>query len=50
MPVHADVRVVLSPAQGDLPIVTPIDDIERALGTPVQSAVEREDEQAFAAR
>jgi GTP cyclohydrolase I len=46
---HADVRVVLSTAQVELPILALIDDIERALGTPVQSAVKREDEQAFAA-
>jgi GTP cyclohydrolase IB len=43
----ADVRVRL--AQGfDFPIVELIDRIERALATPVQTAVKREDEQAFA--
>ncbi len=43
----ASVRVKL--AQGfDLPVVELIDAIEGALATPVQTAVKREDEQAFA--
>ncbi|WHZ18233.1 MAG: GTP cyclohydrolase I type 2 [Rhodanobacteraceae bacterium] len=43
----AHVRVKL--AQGfDLPVVDLIDAIEAALATPVQTAVKREDEQAFA--
>jgi len=43
----ADVRVTL--AHGfDLPIIDVIDLIENALKTPVQTAVKREDEQAFA--
>lgn len=43
----ARVRVKL--AQGfDLPVVELIDAVERALATPVQTAVKREDEQAFA--
>lgn len=43
----ASVRVKL--AQGfDLPVADLIDTIERALATPVQTAVKREDEQAFA--
>jgi GTP cyclohydrolase I len=43
----ADVRVTL--AHGfDLPIIDVIDLIENALATPVQTAVKREDEQAFA--
>ena len=43
----ADVRVKL--AHGfDLPIIDVIDLIEHALKTPVQTAVKREDEQAFA--
>ncbi len=46
---HADVRVVLRDGHGELPILALVDDVERALGTPVQSAVKREDEQAFAA-
>ncbi len=43
----ADVRVRLA-AGFDLPIVDLIDTIEAALKTPVQTAVKREDEQAFA--
>jgi len=43
----ADVQVRL--AHGfDFPIVELVDVIEHALGTPVQTAVKREDEQAFA--
>jgi GTP cyclohydrolase I len=43
----ADVRVRLA-AGFDFPIVELIDRIEHALATPVQTAVKREDEQAFA--
>lgn len=45
---RADVRVELRPAFDELPLVALIDAIERALATPVQTAVKREDEQAFA--
>ncbi len=44
----AEVRVRLVPSFSDFPIVALIDCIERALKTPVQTAVKREDEQAFA--
>jgi GTP cyclohydrolase I len=43
----ARVRVRLREG-GDLPIETLVDRVEAALGTPVQTAVKREDEQAFA--
>ena len=43
----AQVRVKLAPSFG-FPIVELIDRIENALQTPVQTAVKREDEQAFA--
>ena len=43
----ADVRVTLAPGF-DLPITDVIDLVENALKTPVQTAVKREDEQAFA--
>ena len=43
----AEVRVKLAPSFG-FPIVALIDRIEDALKTPVQTAVKREDEQAFA--
>jgi GTP cyclohydrolase IB len=43
----ADVRVKLAPGF-DFPIIELIDLIENALATPVQTAVKREDEQAFA--
>jgi GTP cyclohydrolase I len=43
----AEVRVKLAPSFG-FPIVELIDRIEDALQTPVQTAVKREDEQAFA--
>jgi GTP cyclohydrolase I len=43
----ADVRVRLAPGF-DFPIIELIDRIEHALATPVQTAVKREDEQAFA--
>ncbi|HVR80692.1 MAG TPA: GTP cyclohydrolase FolE2 [Luteimonas sp.] len=45
---RADVRVELRPAFEELPIAALIDSVEAALGTPVQTAVKREDEQAFA--
>ncbi|MEO7430484.1 MAG: GTP cyclohydrolase FolE2 [Dokdonella sp.] len=44
----AKVRVKLAPSDGDFPITDIIDLVERALQTPVQTAVKREDEQAFA--
>lgn len=46
---RADVRVTLAAGEATLPIVALVDRIEAALGTPVQTAVKREDEQAFAA-
>ena len=45
---RADVRVVLRPAFDELPLLALVDAVEAALGTPVQTAVKREDEQAFA--
>ncbi|HVQ32457.1 MAG TPA: GTP cyclohydrolase FolE2 [Lysobacter sp.] len=45
---RADVRVVLRPAFDELPLLACVDAVEAALGTPVQTAVKREDEQAFA--
>jgi GTP cyclohydrolase I len=45
---RAEVRVELRPAFDELPVVALIDALEDALGTPVQTAVKREDEQAFA--
>lgn len=45
---RAEVRVELKPAFDELPLVALVDAIEAALGTPVQTAVKREDEQAFA--
>ena len=45
---RADVRVRLQPAFGQLSIESLVDALESALGTPVQTAVKREDEQAFA--
>lgn len=44
----ADVRLKLAPTFEAFPFVHMIDAIENALKTPVQSAVKREDEQAFA--
>ena len=44
---EADVRVRLAPSF-DFPIADLIDAVENALQTPVQTAVKREDEQAFA--
>lgn len=45
---EAKVRVELRPELDQLPLVALIDALEAALGTPVQTAVKREDEQAFA--
>jgi GTP cyclohydrolase I len=45
---QASVRVKLVPSFKELPFVDLIDIVERALGTPLQAAVKREDEQAFA--
>lgn len=44
----ADVRLQLAPSFEAFPFIQMIDAIEDALKTPVQSAVKREDEQAFA--
>ncbi len=44
----ADVRVRLVPSFASFPILDLVDLVEGALGTPVQAAVKREDEQAFA--
>ena len=45
---HGDVKVRLRKGAVDLPILGLIDCIEEALRTPVQAAVKRADEQAFA--
>lgn len=45
---RADVRVQLRQGSGELPLTALIDAVEAALGTPVQTAVKREDERAFA--
>ena len=45
---RAEVRVELKPAFDELPVAALVDALESALGTPVQAAVKREDEQAFA--
>ena len=45
---RAEVRVELKPAFDELPLQALVDTVETALGTPVQTAVKREDEQAFA--
>ena len=45
---RADIRIELQPAFDELPVTDLIDRAEAALGTPVQTAVKREDEQAFA--
>jgi GTP cyclohydrolase I len=44
----ADIRLQLAPSFESFPFVEMIDAIEEALKTPVQAAVKREDEQAFA--
>ncbi len=46
---RAEIRLRLRPAFDGLPLAELVDAIEDALGTPVQTAVKREDEQAFAA-
>ena len=45
---RAEMRVELRPAFDELPLRELVDAVEAALGTPVQTAVKREDEQAFA--
>ena len=45
---RAQVRAELGPSVEELPLEALVDAIEAALGTPVQTAVKREDEQAFA--
>ena len=45
---RAEIRVELKPAFDELPLKPLVDAVEAALGTPVQTAVKREDEQAFA--
>ncbi|MCO7230894.1 GTP cyclohydrolase FolE2 [Cobetia sp. Dlab-2-AX] len=45
---EAQVTVELKPGTQQLGLITLIDTIEQALGTPVQTAVKRADEQAFA--
>lgn len=45
---RADIRVQLADAGDGLPLESLVDAIEQALATPVQTAVKREDEQAFA--
>jgi GTP cyclohydrolase I len=45
---RAQVRVELKPQFEELPLVALVDALESALATPVQTAVKREDEQAFA--
>jgi GTP cyclohydrolase I len=44
----ATLRVELKPAFEELPVAALVDAVEEALGTPVQTAVKRADEQAFA--
>jgi GTP cyclohydrolase I len=45
---RAEIGVELRPAFDELPLRSLVDVVEAALGTPVQTAVKREDEQAFA--
>src|SRR5690606_1629220 len=45
---RAQVRVELRPSFDEVPVASLVDALEDALGTPVQTAVKREDEQAFA--
>lgn len=47
---RADLRVELKPSFDELPVSAFVDAVEESLGTPVQTAVKREDEQAFAER
>ncbi|MEN1924880.1 GTP cyclohydrolase FolE2 [Luteimonas qiangzhengi] len=44
----AQVKLELRPAFDEIPLASLVDALEAALGTPVQTAVKREDEQAFA--
>ncbi len=46
---RAQVRVELKPSFDELPLQALVDAVEAALATPVQTAVKREDEMAFAA-
>jgi GTP cyclohydrolase IB len=45
---HADARLVLAGAEHAPTLLAAIDTLEEAVGTPVQTAVKREDEQEFA--
>ncbi|MGO1892655.1 MAG: GTP cyclohydrolase FolE2 [Luteimonas sp.] len=45
---RAEVRAELKPSFDEIPLADLVDALEDALGTPVQTAVKREDEQAFA--
>ena len=45
---RAEIRAELKPVFDELPLKALVDAVEAALGTPVQTAVKREDEQAFA--
>ncbi len=45
---RAELRVELKPAFDEVPLKPLVDAVEAVLGTPVQTAVKREDEQAFA--
>ena len=45
---RAQLRLQLRPSFDELPLASLIDAVEASLGTPVQTAVKREDEQAFA--
>lgn len=45
---RAEVRIELKPSFDEIPLADLVDALEEALGTPVQTAVKREDEQAFA--
>lgn len=46
---EADIAIDISPSAPDLGLLALVDHVEHALGTPVQTAVKRADEQAFAA-
>ncbi|UJJ32781.1 GTP cyclohydrolase FolE2 [Halopseudomonas maritima] len=45
---EAQVTVALDEADAELPLLALVDQVEAALGTPLQTAVKRADEQAFA--
>ncbi len=45
---YADLAITIAPDATELPLLALIDTAEEALGTPVQTAVRRADEQAFA--